>query len=395
MQQIPLPSEALPASAATGHSGLYIYIACPWTPVGGGMFKVADYLIQSQAAQTPPNAAQLRPLDTRGAASPAFSLWVLLRALAKIVRGRVSGRLAGVHVNMAERMSLFRKGAIIAVCRAVGVPVVLHLHAQMQYYYATLPAVLQRMTRWVFSMATTVVVIGPVARHFVIQALRVPAQRVAIVINGVPEAVEPRSNAQPGGPQRVLFLGNLSERKGLTPLLQALALPGFDRNRLQVVIAGGGDVAGYQAKAHALGIDEFVKFEGWCDQHKAARLLAASDILVLPSFDEVLPLVILEALANRVAVVCTPVGEIPSLLTDGVDARFVTPGDIDDLAAVLQDVLNEPAALEALGHNGRALYEQQFSLRQFFSSVAHVHQRSFGVAAQHRESSAPAEEHVR
>ena len=394
MQQTPLPSDSLPASAATLRRERYIYIACPWTPVGGGMFKVADYLIQSQAAQTPPHAAQLRPLDSRGAASPAFSLWVLLTALAKIVRGRLSGRLAGVHVNMAERMSLFRKGAIIAMCRAVGVPVVLHLHAQMQYFYATLPAALQRMTRWVFGMATTVVVIGPVARHFVIQALRVPAQRVAIVINGVPEAVEPRRKPQPSGPQRVLFLGNLSERKGLTPLLQALARPGFDRSRLQVVIAGGGDVAGYEAKARALGIDAFVKFEGWCDQDKAARLLAASDMLVLPSNDEVLPLAILEALANRVAVVCTPVGEIPSLLTDGVDARFVTPGDVDDLAAVLQEVLQEPALLEAMGHNGHALYEQQFSLSQFFSSVARIHQRAFGVAAQHRDCSAPAEEHA-
>lgn len=393
-QQAPLSTEAFPVSAAAESAGLYIYIACPWTPVGGGMFKVADYLIQSQAAQTPPHAAQLRPLDSRGAASPAFSLWVLFTALAKIVRGRLSGRLAGVHVNLAARMSLFRKGAIVAVCRAVRVPVVLHLHADMQSFYASLPAFLQRMTRWVFSVATTVVVIGPVARHFVIHALRVPAQRVAIIINGVPEAVEPRRKPQPGGPQRVLFLGNLSDRKGVVVLLQALSQPGFDRNRLQVVIAGGGDVAGYQAKARALGIDEFVKFEGWCDQEKTARLLAASDLLVLPSFDEVLPLVILEALANRVAVVCTPVGEIPSLLADGVDARFVTPGDAHDLAAVLQEVLHEPAQLEALGHNGRALYEQQFSLPRFFSSVARIHQRSFGVAAQHRDCGAPAEEHA-
>jgi len=163
-----------------------------------------------------------------------------------------------------------------------------------------------------------------------------------------------------------------------------------------VVIAGGGDVVGYQAKARALGVDEFVKFEGWCDQEKSARLLAASDVLVLPSVNEVLPLVILEALANRVAVVCTPVGEIASLLTDGVDACFVTPGDPDDLATILQEVLREPALMEAMGHNGRVLYEQQFSLSQFFSNVARIHQRAFGIAAQQREweCSAPVEEHA-
>jgi glycosyltransferase involved in cell wall biosynthesis len=393
-KQAPLSNETFPIPAAAEGRGMYIYIACPWTPVGGGMFKVADYLIQSQAQPPAPHAAQLLPLDSRGAASPVFSLWVLLTALAKIIGGRMSGRLAGVHVNLAARMSLFRKGAIVAACRAVGIPMVVHLHADMQDFYIALPTYLQRMTRWVFAMATSVVVIGPVARYFVIQALRVPAQRVSIVINGVPEATLPRRKAQPGGPQRVLFLGNLLERKGLTNLLQALSKPGFERARLQVVIAGGGDVAGYQAKARSLGIDEFVKFEGWCDQEKSARLLAASDVLVLPSVNEVLPLVILEALANRVAVVCTPVGEIASLLTDGVDACFVTPGDADDLAAVLQEVLREPALMEALGHNGRALYEQQFSLYQFFSSVARVHQRAFGIAAQHRDGGAPTGEHA-
>ena len=110
MQETPLQHESLPAAAAV-RSGRYIYIACPWTPVGGGMYKVADYLIQSQAARS---AGARRAAAAAGLArrrpAPSFSLWILLTALAKIVRGRIDGRLAGVHVNMAERLSLLRKG---------------------------------------------------------------------------------------------------------------------------------------------------------------------------------------------------------------------------------------------------------------------------------------------
>lgn len=393
MQQTPLQSESLP-TAATGRSHRYIYIACPWTPVGGGMYKVADYLIQWQAAAPPLHAAQLRPLDSRGAASAVFSLWILLTALAKIVRGRVDGRLAGVHVNMAERMSLFRKGSIIAACRALGVPVVLHLHAQMKGFYSALPAPLQRLTRWVFSMADRVVVIGPAARAFVTQELRVPADRVDILINGVPEATEPRRRAEPGGVQRVLFLGNLSERKGVAILLMALARPGFDRQRLEVTVAGGGDVGRFEALARELDIADFVRLPGWCDQAETARLLAQTDVLVLPAYDEVLPLVILEALANGVAVVGTAVGEIPSLLTDGVDVVYVNPGDVHGLAATLQEVLGQPELRQALEHNGRALYERQFSLSRFFAGVAHIHRRTFGIAGQPIEGRAPAPEQV-
>jgi hypothetical protein len=84
-------SESLPHTAIREREGRYIYMACPWTPLGGGMFKVADYLIQAQASSSAlasADAAELRPLDTRGGANALYSLWVLATALARIARGR-------------------------------------------------------------------------------------------------------------------------------------------------------------------------------------------------------------------------------------------------------------------------------------------------------------------
>jgi glycosyltransferase involved in cell wall biosynthesis len=364
----------------------YIYIACPWTPLGGGMFKVADYLIQSQAERLPAEAARLRALDTRGAGSPARSLWVLLTAIAKIAAGRLQGGLAGVHVNVAERMSLFRKGTLIVVCAALGVPAVLHLHAQMHRFYGSMPAALRGLTRWVFSLPQAVIVIGPAARNFVIEVLHVPAERVRVIINGVPEPDPAFGLARTRTQRRVLFLGNLSDRKGLPDLLQALAQPVLDTSRLEVTIAGGGDVALYQAQAQELGVAGVVRFEGWCDQAKVSRLLANCDMLVLPSHDEVLPLAILEALAHGVAVVTTAVGEIPSLLTDGADAVFVTAGNPASIATAMQQVLTTPGLKQLLARNGRALYLRHFCLASFFTDVASVHQRCFGVAGHPKET---------
>jgi glycosyltransferase involved in cell wall biosynthesis len=395
MPQTHLQNDLHPLSVAPGRSDRFIYIACPWTPVGGGMFKVADYLIQSQAQQPNGQGARLEPLDTRGARSAVFSLWVLFTAMVKIVRGRLDGRLAGVHVNTAEKMSLFRKGTVILTCRAMGIPVVLHLHAPMHEFYRALPRPLQALTRWVFQLASSVLVIGPAAWRFVTEEMGVPARRVETIINGVPERRQPPDDeVHSDGKQHVLFLGNLSERKGVTDLLRAVALPGFDRSRVQVTIAGGGNVAAYRARAREFGVDGFVQFPGWCDQDQAAELLARADVLVLPSFGEVLPLVILEALAYGVPVVTTAVGEIPSLLTDGITVRYVEPGDSLSIAQGLQDVLDHPDLREALARNGRALYEQQFSLPRFFANIARVHRRHFGVAGQPRETAAPEQEAV-
>jgi glycosyltransferase involved in cell wall biosynthesis len=372
----------------------YIYIACPWAAKGGGMFKVADYLIQAQAqASDSCDSAQLRPLDTRGGGRAITSILVLATAICRLVAGRLSGRLAGVHVNMAERLSLFRKGLVIVACRALGVPVVLHLHAaQLHHFYRALPSPLKGITRWVFSLPASVIVLGDAARSFVIDELQVPAESVVIVTNGVPEPearLEPESEQ---GLQQLLFLGNLMERKGVTDLLEALALPGFDRARLRVTLAGGGDVQGYQAKARELGIDAFVTFTGWSEQAQVASLMAHASVLVLPSYDEGLPLAILEALANSVAVVCSPVGEIPSVLHDNVHACFAQPGDVAGLAATLQRVLYEPGLMGYLGRNGRRLYEQRFSMDRFFASVAQVHKLHFGIAAAAPTHPAPAKQ---
>jgi glycosyltransferase involved in cell wall biosynthesis len=360
------------------------------------MFKVADYLIQAQSPVTHDDFAELRPLDTRGGSSAVFSIWVLGSALAKLVQGRFGGRLAGVHVNMAERLSLFRKGLVVVVAHTLGLPVVLHLHAaQLQQFYRDLPRPLRALTRWMFSLPAACIVLGAEGKRFVTQELAVPPDRVEIVINGVPEPTVARRRAGESGTQRVLFLGNLSERKGISDLLRALALPGFNRRGLAVNIAGGGDISGYQGQATRLGIDDFVKFEGWVDQDKAAHLLAGADVLTLPSYDEGLPLVILEALANAVAVVCTPVGEIPGVLTDGVDVCFVQPGDASSIAAGLQRVLDNPVLRETLERNGRLVFERQFSLAGFFDSVARIHRRHFGICGQPRASQVPALRSIR
>src|SRR6476620_10732343 len=80
-------------SAQAGAQGRFIYIAVPWTPLGGGMYKVADYLIQAQ--QEGPQDPVLRPLDTRGSGSAAASMLQVLRAVGQLDRAKFAGRVAG------------------------------------------------------------------------------------------------------------------------------------------------------------------------------------------------------------------------------------------------------------------------------------------------------------
>lgn len=364
----------------------YIYLASPWSPMGGGMYKIADYLIQSQAEGL--GAANLRPLESRGAGSAVFSPVFLALALIKILMGRLSGQLVGVHVNMAERLSLLRKGIIVLFAKSMGVPVVLHLHAaQLHHGYHAVPSLLQRLIRLVFLHADSVIVLGTQAQQFIVEEMGVPAQRVDLVTNGVPISSEPRRTFNANEPFNVLFLGNLSERKGVSDLLKALATPGLmaRQGKWLARFAGGGDVAHYQALADALGIADRVEWLGWADQALATKLVANADVVILPSYDEGLPLTILEALAKGVAVIATPVGEIPTVLTPDVDALLVNPGDVSAIAQALLRLMDEPALRVKLEQAGFEVYRQKFSMDVFFKAIAHIHQQQFGCCATLRQ----------
>ena len=120
-----------------------------------------------------------------------------------------------------------------------------------------------------------------------------------------------------------------------------------------------------------------VHFLGWVEQTRAAELMASADVMILPSHDEGLPLSVLEALANSVAVICTPVGEIPTVLDDGVNALFVNPHDVQGIADALKKVMGDAALRARLEAAGRSAYENRFSLAHFSSQVATVHKNSF------------------
>lgn len=361
-----------------------ILMACPWGPAGGGMYRVVDYLM-TQAQDQKNASARLEGLDTRGQGSALSSLKVLARAVRTLWQGHRRGDVAGVHIHLAERLSLLRKTVLMLGCKALSLPMIVHLHAaQFAQFYRGLPRFARWLTRRILQIPPVIVVLGPASRRFVTEVLEVPTAKVRIVPNGVPAAPLPRSLQ--ARTRQILFVGNLSERKGVGDLLQALSLPGWDRAHTRVILAGGGDVAGYRHQAQALGLGDWVEWTGWVEREQVAQLMASADILVLPSYDEGLPLVILEAMAQSVAVVCTPVGEIPELIQDGLHALFVAPGDAPALARQLQRLLHDEPLRLQLAQAGQHLHGQEFSMTRFESRIAQLHQELFGCSARKLDS---------
>lgn len=359
----------------------YVYLACPWGPWGGGMYKVVDYLVQSQHEID--GAPRFRVVSSRGPHLITMPI-VMMHAILRILYGAASGHLALLHVNLAQGISALRKLTLVYAASLAGAPTVVHIHAANLQFYAGLPRPLRAFMRRAFRRPKCVIVLGESARSFVISELGVEAERVVKLTNGVPEPVIAPVPRVADEPFRLLFLGSQFERKGLPDLLDALARPELLGLDWQLTIAGGGRRKGDEAqqfreRARELGIEGRVRFVGWIEQLRVSDLLARSDALILPSYEEGLPLVILEALGHGVPVICTPVGEIPQFLTDRKTALFVTPGRRDELARAVAEVIASPQLCTELAEAGRSHFHTHFSHKAFTRNLVAIYRRYCGL----------------
>ncbi len=159
--------------------------------------------------------------------------------------------------------------------------------------------------------------------------------------------------ASRGGGGHVVFVGRLDPVKGVPLLLEAFAKIRARHPGARLTVAGDGrSKERLMARARDLGLE--VAFPGYLDEGQVAALLASADMLVLPSFAEGLPVVLMEALAAAVPVIATQIAGVPELVENGVSGLIVPPGDEEALAEAIDRLLADPALRARMGQAGRA-----------------------------------------
>jgi glycosyltransferase involved in cell wall biosynthesis len=152
----------------------------------------------------------------------------------------------------------------------------------------------------------------------------------------------------------VLFVGRLDPVKGVPLLLQAFAAVRARHPGARLSVVGDGPARGaLEAQAQDLGA-EGVSFLGYRTQDEVAALLEQADMLVLPSFAEGVPVVLMEAMASRIPVIASQVAGVPELVADGVSGFVVPPGDLATLTDRLDRLLADPDLCARMGQAGRA-----------------------------------------
>jgi glycosyltransferase involved in cell wall biosynthesis/cellulose synthase/poly-beta-1,6-N-acetylglucosamine synthase-like glycosyltransferase len=164
---------------------------------------------------------------------------------------------------------------------------------------------------------------------------------------------------------RLVCVGRLSAEKGHLTLLESLAALAREGRRFELELIGDGDMrALIETRARELGLERSLVFSGWRGPREIVQAILAARAMVLPSYEEGLPVVFMEALALRRPVVSTYVAGIPELIVEGETGWLVPAADVERLTRALRAMLCAPTErLEAMGDTGRARVARQHDSR--------------------------------
>jgi glycosyltransferase involved in cell wall biosynthesis len=358
---------------------------------GGGIGRQMGYFLRAYQHTEP--RLRYRVVDSRGpwylGSSPLHvpsAVIFFARAMLALFRARLSSPCVA-HFNIAGRGSTIRKIILLNVARALGVRCVLHLHdCDYGEYYRSRGTFLKRLIATTFRGAAAVIVLGRRDLEVVSQLLQVDRDRVTVLHNAVPDP-EPDLDRRRvlGKPCHLLFLGDLSARKGVPDLLRAFASPTLKHLNWRATLAGGGPIDQFRNLAKDLGLLERVCFPGWLDEVGVSELCANSDVLVLPSYAEGLAMSVLEGLSHGLAVVTTPVGAHLEVIEPEVSGILVPPGDVTALADALARVIEDESLRSRLARGARNRFLEAFDVRRYAARLEQLHAGLFASQTDHPE----------
>jgi glycosyltransferase involved in cell wall biosynthesis len=168
----------------------------------------------------------------------------------------------------------------------------------------------------------------------------------------------------PDRPPFIGYIGRLSGEKGVQHFAQALPAILSDRKDLRVLIGGDGDLrASIEASLQEGGVTDRVDLPGWISHDDLPEHLNQLRLLVLPSYTEGLPNIMLEAMACGTPVLATPVGAIPDVIIDGKTGFIMENNSPECIAENVVRALNSPD-LERIAEEGRRFVEENFTFEK-------------------------------
>lgn len=341
----------------------------------GGIVTLEKLMLQQAPAYI-----QIHHIGTVVDGSSIRKLLVFAIALAKFIWQLSTTKVDIVHIHVAERGSAYRKAIITLIAKFVfRKPIILHSHSpEFHLFYKNLPQPIKQLLLWAFSKCDRFIAVSESWKNFYVHDFGLNPEQVVVLVNSIklPLQVPLRKNSN-----QVSFvcLGRIGQRKGSFDAIEAFAmLPELKKSQASLILAGDGELEKAHKLVETLNLADCVTILGWINSEQRDTLLAKADVFVLPTYNEGLPVALLEAMGWGLPAITTPVGGIPDIIIPNQNGLLINPGDIQQLSAAMQSLIDSENLRLLLGSNARKSVAS-FDVKYYFNHLINIYDSVLGL----------------
>lgn len=289
-----------------------------------------------------------------------------LYAYCRIVLLILCNKCDVIYLHTAERGSFYRKVIIGKTAKLFGKRVIMHHHAaQFEEFYSKLPPKKKHFVSTALEkMDLNIVLCGYYATMF--QAIS-PKARFKILYNAV---YTYESNPYHQNANYILFLGELGKRKGVYDLIAAIQkMDATLSDNIKFCICGNGEICEVEKQLVRYGIRDRVAHLGWIDGEEKKKILDNTMINVLPSYNEGMPMTILETMAAGIPNISTNIAAIPEVIDDRKNGILIEPGNIEQLVNAIKLLASDANLRKEYSENAWKSISKEFSVNDHIAKL--------------------------
>jgi glycosyltransferase involved in cell wall biosynthesis len=268
-----------------------------------------------------------------------------------------------IHIHANSDISFYRKTIILRFCKLCNKKIILHIHGHdFDSFYRKNRQFLKKYIRNSLLKSNKVLVLSEYWKTFFDKEF--PNVKTEIFQNGVDIKAYHYCIKKTNSLNKYLFLGRMGERKGVYDLIKAIAIivNSLKRNNLIFYIAGDGEIENVNKMVNNLNLTNNIKVLGWLNKEEKKKILKECEVVVLPSYDENLPMSLIEAMSCGKIIISTFAGGIPDLVKQNINGFLFHAGDIQRLVDHILFVTDNPEKMKPISQNNINTITQHFNI---------------------------------
>jgi glycosyltransferase involved in cell wall biosynthesis len=288
-----------------------------------------------------------------------FKSYVFSLSLIKLFLTLFSNRnIKIVHIHGSCNGSFYRKFIISVICKYLFRKIIIyHIHGGgFKIFYEKSNILVKRLINTLFSTADIVICLSQSWMEYYKQNFKI--KRLIILPNIIDYPIKTEDSAKTNL-ITLLFLGLICEAKGTFDLIEVIAKNKEQyRARIKLLIGGNGEVQHLRDLISKHSIEDIVEFLGWISNKEKADVLNNSDVYILPSYYEGLPISILESMSYGKAIIATNVGGIPEIVRNKENGLLINPGDLEQIKQAIDCFLENPGLIRVYGATSEQMVQK-------------------------------------